>query len=291
MQEDATSDKERPNEILVRSSAKPWENVRLKGEDIKNGQPIADQGTLLGAGRLGLMAATGIEQVAVGRRPRVAVLATGSELREPGQSLAHGQIYESNRLALSVLVSAVGGLPKVSGLIPDSLEGVRDALLGAFSDCDVIVTSGGVSVGEMDFIKSAFEAAGGELQFWRVAIKPGRPFVFGRYCDKYLFGLPGNPVSAFVTWLLLVRPALLKWQGATSLNLPSHPGVLAEPLINSGQRRHFVRVKVSSKGKVALAGVQASHMLGSLAEANGLVDLPAETTIPAGSDVEVLRWC
>src|SRR5205085_6353606 len=131
----------------------------------------------------------------------------------------------------------------------------------ALGECDAVITCGGVSVGEMDFVKSAFEQLGGELAFWKVAIKPGRPFVFGRRAEKFLFGLPGNPVSALVTFLLLVRPALLRWQGAADISLPAHSGVLAEPLANPGARRHFIRVKVDAEGRVFSAGTQASHLL------------------------------
>ncbi len=174
--------------------------------------------------------------------------------------------------------------------MPDALGATRLALTEALDQCDAVVTSGGVSVGEMDFIKSAFEQTGGELQFWKVAIKPGRPFVFGRWREKLFFGLPGNPVSALVTFLLLVRPALLRWQGAADVSLPAHPGVLAEPLDNQGERRHFMRVIVDASGRVHSAGVQASHVLSSMAAANGLVDVPANTTLPAGAAVPVLRW-
>jgi molybdopterin molybdotransferase len=146
-----------------------------------------------------------------------------------------------------------------------------------------------VSVGELDFVKAALEAIGGSLQFWRVAIKPGRPFVLGRWREKLLFGLPGNPVSAFVTFLLLVRPALLRWQGANEVALPAHPGVLGEPLANPGSRRHFVRVKVDAAGIVRSAGLQASHIMSSLAEGNGLVDIPPGTTLAAGTAVRILR--
>ena len=131
---------------------------------------------------------------------------------------------------------------------------------------------------------------GGKLQFWKVAIKPGRPFVFGRYRGKLLFGLPGNPVSALVTFLLLVRPALLRWQGATDISLPIHPGVLAESLVNQGERRHFMRVRLDPSGKVHSAGVQASHIQSSMAAANGLVDVPPNTTLAVGAAVPVLHW-
>jgi molybdopterin molybdotransferase len=145
-------------------------------------------------------------------------------------------------------------------------------------------------VGETDFVRDAFVAAGGRLEFWKVAIKPGRPFVWGRRANQFLFGLPGNPVSAFVTFLMLVRPALLRWQGATETNLALYPGVLAEPLSNPGNRRHFLRVRVEPDGRVFSAGVQASHALASLGSANGLLDLPPDATLAAGSPVKVSRW-
>jgi molybdopterin molybdotransferase len=220
----------------------------------------------------------------------VGLLATGSELTEPGQPLAAGRIYESNRAALAALVARTGAVPKTFPIVADVLDGTRQALAAAFNQCDAVVTSGGVSVGEYDFLKRAFEQIGGELAFWKVAIKPGRPFAFGRLRGKLLFGLPGNPVSALVTFLLLVRPALLRWQGATGVSLPAHPAVLVEPLANQGERRHFMRVKVDSAGKVYSTGIQASHVLSSLAAANGLVDVPAHTTLAAGSAVAVLRW-
>jgi molybdopterin molybdotransferase len=139
-------------------------------------------------------------------------------------------------------------------------------------------------------VKPAFESLGGTLDFWKVAIKPGKPFVFGRWGEKFLFGLPGNPVSAFVTFLLLVRPALLKMQGAGDLALPGHSAVLAGPVRNSGDRRHFVRVCVEASGQVRSAGLQASHALSSLAQANGLLSVPPGASWPGGQTVQVLRW-
>jgi len=162
-------------------------------------------------------------------------------------------------------------------------------LTNAFADCDAVVTTGGVSVGELDFVKSAFEQLGGALEFWKVSIRPGKPFVFGRLKEKFLFGLPGNPVSAVVTFLLLVRPALLRWQGAECVELPSHPGTLSKPLANPGDRRHFMRVVTDEQGAVRPAAGQASHLLGSLAVANGLVDVPPRTILTAGKVVKVLR--
>ena len=290
MQEDTHIDPTAPGEVVILAPAGPGENVRTRGEDVKQGTILAEAGAAITPGRIGLLAAAGFGRLRVGRQPVVGLLATGSELTEPGQPLAPGQIYECNRTALAALMERVGAVPKTLPLVADVLAGTTQALADAFNQCDAVVTSGGVSVGEMDFLKLAFEQIGGRLEFWKVAMKPGRPFVFGRCQGKLLFGLPGNPVSALVTFRLLVRPALLRWQGATDVSLPAHPGVLAEPLLNPGERRHFMSVKVDSTGKIQLAGVQASHVLSSLAAANGLVDVPAHTTLAAGSAVTVLRW-
>ena len=292
MQEDTQVDVNRPREVSFLDSAKAWENIRFHGEDVKRGATISTAGTKLGAAQIALLAACGVSQVVCGRRPTVALLATGSELKEAGNAseLGPGQIYESNRAAVAPLIAAAGGIPSIFPIVLDDADATRTALLRAFAECDIVVTCGGVSVGEMDFVKSAFEELGGHLQFWKVAIKPGRPFVFGRHREKFLFGLPGNPVSAFVTFLLLVRPALLRWQGATVVGLPISAGVLAEPFSNPDNRRHFVRVAVDAKGKVRPAGIQASHILSSLALSEGLVDVPPKTNFAVGTAVPVLRW-
>ncbi len=290
MQEDTRIEPAKPDEILILTRADPGENVRRRGGDLNRGATLAEAGEMVTAGRLSLLAAAGLTHINAGRQPVVGLVATGSELREPGQPLAPGQIYESNRLGLTGLIRRAGAIPRVFPFVADALPATRLALAEAFTQCDAVVTSGGVSVGEKDFIKGAFQEIGGSLQFWKVAIRPGRPFAFGRLQDKFLFGLPGNPVSALVTFLLLVRPALLRWQGAADVSLPAHPGVLAEPLANRGERRHFLRVRVDLAGKVYSAGTQASHALSSLAAANGLVDVPLRTILAAGTTVQVLRW-
>ncbi|GDY19776.1 molybdopterin molybdenumtransferase MoeA [Verrucomicrobiota bacterium] len=290
MQEDTRTDAGAPGAVAFLDSAKPWENVRFAGEDVKAGTAVANPGERISAGRASLLAALGISTVAVARQPQVALLATGSELREAGQPLAPGQIFESNRLGLGAFVAQAGGRPQRFPLVSDTLAGTRAALAEAFAQSDVVVTSGGVSVGEFDFVKDAFTALGGELNFWKVAIRPGKPFVFGQLGEKFLFGVPGNPVSALVTFFLLVRPALLRWQGARDLAPPTHPGTLTEPLVNRGDRRHFIRVAVDPTGSVRPSGVQASHFLSSLADAHGLVDVPPATTLAAGQPVRVLRW-
>ena len=290
MQEDTRVNAEAPDQVFVLATVKPWESVRFRGEDLKVGSLLCESGERITPQKAGLLAAVGLREINVRRKPRVALLATGNELVESGQALKVGQIFESNRSMLAPLLISVGAIPCIYPLVPDALAATRAALEAAFRECDMVVTTGGASVGELDWVKQAFEALGGRMDFWRVAIKPGKPFVFGRWQEKFLFGLPGNPVSACVTFLLLVRPALLRWQGAIELALPAYPGVLAELLVNRGDRRHFVRVKIDQEGQVRCSGTQASHILKSLADANGLVDLPPHTALEAGARVRVLRW-
>lgn len=287
MQEDTLTD---GTSVQVLEAAKPWENIRLRGEDLKRGAVALTRGSRIGIGRLALLAALGAKSLSVARRPVVGILSTGSELREAGRPLAGGEVYESNRIAIAALATAAGAIPRIYPLVRDTADATHAAILQAFRECDAVISTGGVSVGEHDHVKAAFQRAGGELEFWKVAIRPGKPFVFGRREGKCLFGLPGNPVSAFVTFLLLTRPALLRMQGATEVGLPKARGTLAQPLSNPAQRRHFVRVIIDASGAVRSAGIQASHALSSLGGANGLLDLQPGAALAAGTEVDVLRW-
>jgi len=288
MQEDTRTSGAGTDPVAILCPVRPWESVRLRGEDIRTGALVVQTGQRLTPGHLAVLQAAGQARVAVARRPRVGILATGDELREPGQPLAHGCIYESNRAMLAALVAEAGAVPQIFPLVPDRLEATRDALRLALASCDAVLTSGGASVGDLDFVKPAMEAIGGSLTFWRVAMKPGKPFLFGRHESRLVFGLPGNPVSAFVTFQLLVRPALLRWQGAAAVAPPILPGTLKERLRNPGDRRHFVRVTRDAAGGVTTAGTQASHMLHSLAAANGLLDVAPGSDLPPGTEVKVL---
>ena len=287
MQEDTRAE---DDTIEITDGAKPFEHIRLRGEDVKAGEVIGRAGQQLHAGQLQLLGAAGVGEVAVHQQPVIGVLATGDELCEPGMELGAGGIYESNRLALAALIRDAGAEPRVFPLVPDTMEATVSALESAFAECDAAVTSGGVSVGEHDYVKAAFEQLSGSLDFWRVIIKPGKPFVFGRLGEKALFGVPGNPVSAMVTFLVLVRPAILKLQGAADLDLPSHPGILGDPLVNHGDRRHYMRDQADAAGNVYAPGLQASHAVGPLGKANGLVDVPPETLLREGAAVNVLRF-
>ncbi|MBC8245045.1 MAG: molybdopterin molybdotransferase MoeA [Verrucomicrobia bacterium] len=290
MQEDCSTVPGEDGTVRCNDSVKPWENIRLKGEDVREGDLVVAAGARITAGTIGLLAATGHDSIEVGLRPKVGLVATGSELVEPPSGLKPGEIYESNRALLASVVARTNGLPILYPIVPDSLDATVAALERAFAENDAVVTSGGVSVGDHDHVKPAIERLRGSLDFWKVAVKPGKPFVLGQVGGKPLFGLPGNPVSALVTFLLLVRPALLKMQGAAEWRLAKRPGRLADELANRGDRRHFVRVTIDAKGLVWNAGGQRSHMLGSLAEANGLVDLPPESRLAKGDPVDVLLF-
>lgn len=290
MQEDVQREEGPTVNIIFHEPIKPWENIRLRGEDIRHNARLAEVGDKLTAQRLALLAGGGIAQALVALRPLVGLLATGDELREPGQPLEKGMIYDSNRAGLAALVRQAGGNPKTFPAVADDLQTTRRALQTAFQECDVVVTSGGVSVGVLDYVKQAFTEIGGTLDFWTVSMRPGKPFAFGSREGKFLFGLPGNPVSAMVTFFILTRPALLKMQGARDTAAPVSWGRLAEPLNNRGDRRHFARVIVDAEGHVRTAGSQASHMLSSMAPANGLVDILPGAEWPAGALVPVLRW-
>jgi molybdopterin molybdotransferase len=257
---------------------------------VKAGTLLLEPGERLSAGRLSFLAATGISSVRATRRPVAGLVATGDELREPGQPLEPGAIYESNRIGLAALARQAGAIPKLYPLVPDDLTATKEALQQAVAECDVVISTGGVSVGEMDWVKAAFTAMGGQIDFWTVDMKPGKPFAFGRWQEKVLFGLPGNPVSALVTSLLLAQPALLRLQGAREVLSRTIAATLSEPLANHAARRHFMRVTLDERGGARSAGTQSSHILSAMARADGLVDVPPKTTLAAGALVSVILW-
>ncbi|HAM71821.1 MAG TPA: molybdopterin molybdenumtransferase MoeA [Verrucomicrobiales bacterium] len=290
MQEETEADPSDPSLLLVREGVKPWENIRLKGEDTRAGAQLLGEGDRVTPGSLGWMAATGVADLLVHRRPRIALIATGNELLEPGAAPAPGCIYESNRATLAAALSSSGAEVLIHPLLPDRKEQITRALSEALSGADLLITTGGVSVGELDLLKEAFESIGGRTEFWKVAMKPGKPFTCGTWNGKLWCGLPGNPVSAYVTFLLLARPAVLRLAGAREVGLVSSWGELTEEVVNAGDRRHFMRVMQDPQGRVRSAGMQASHSLGSLAQANGLLDLAPGTRLVRGTPVQILRF-
>ena len=257
--------------IVLRTQVMSGENIRRAGGDLSAGQKVISTGTPLGPAQLALLASQGIPEVPVYRRPTVAVLATGSELRSPGETLAPGEIFETNRVMLADLVRRAGGVPEALPVVPDVPEAHHEAFLQAQQQ-DVIVVAGGVSVGEKDLVKDSLRHLGGSVDLWRVAVRPGKPFMFGKLGPACVFGLPGNPVSAFVTFLLFVRPALLKVAGHARWQDPKIQVEAGEEFRNPGDRPHYLRVSLRA-GVAHPVGRQESHALFALSQASGLVRL------------------
>jgi molybdopterin molybdotransferase len=278
------------NQVTLPAAA-PGDNIRRAGEDIAPGELAVTAGTRLGAGELGLLAALGVAQVPVARAPRVALIATGDELVSVGQTPAPGQIVDSSATMLAALVAAAGGIATHIGIARDELDATA-ALIRRALDHDVVLTTGGVSVGDRDHVHAALEAAGIELELWKVAMKPGKPFSFGMKGRVPFFGLPGNPVSTFVAFELFVRPALLAMQGATITSRPRVPVSLARDCRKQAGRAHFLRATVTRDGERLVAtphGKQGSAMLTSLVGCNALVELAAgETEFLAGATVRAI---
>ena len=263
--------------------------VRFVGSDVKKGGEILPAGKRLLPQDTGLAASVGIKTLPVYRKLRVGLFFTGDELAMPGEPLAPGRIYNSNRFTLRGLVEVFDCELKDYGIVPDTLEATRDALRRAAADCDLIVTSGGVSVGEADYVKPAVEAEG-SLLMWRIAMKPGRPLAFGQVKDSFFIGLPGNPVSSFVTFLIFVRPFILKAQGMTDVQ-PKSIQVRADfDWPKPDARREFLRVKWNAQGGLELYPTQDSAVLTSTAWADGLVDNPAGKAIRKGEPVRFLPY-
>jgi len=270
--------------------------IRRRGEDVRAGATVLVRGTRLSPQALGLAATVGAAKLSVVRRPRVALFSTGDELVMPGsvapQDLPPGVIYNSNRYTLRGLLQAAGCDVTDLGIVPDRLEATRNALRAAAQDNDLILTSGGVSVGEEDHIRPAV-AAEGHIDLWQVAMKPGKPLAFGAVrrdnaSDALFIGLPGNPVSSFVTFLLAVAPVLRALQGADP-SLPQSLQMRADfDWLRPDKRREFLRVRRNAQGGLDLFANQSSGVLTSAAWADGLVDNPAQQPIVGGDMVRYL---
>ena len=275
MQEDCASEGE---SVVINKLPRPGENIRRAGEDIETGAQILAAGTRIGAAEMGLAASVGLAELPVFQRLKVACFFTGDELVAPGQTLQPGQIYNSNRYTLTGLLNGLGCELIDFGIVPDTLEATETALQGAASIADVVITSGGVSVGEADYVKTALEKLG-RVEMWKVAMKPGKPIVYGRVNNADFIGLPGNPVSAFVTFCLFVRPFLLKRMGDGNVLYRAFPAKAGFAWARPGARREFLRAQLQPNGRLALYPNQSSGVLTSCAWANGLVDLEIGQTV------------
>jgi len=278
-------------QVIIHQQPTPGMNIRRAGEDIMAGVEILPAGTRLGPAEIGLAASVGLAELPVRRRLRVALLSTGDELTEPGRPLPPGGIYNSNRHFLRALFETFGCEVFDAGHVPDTLDATRAALRAAAAQHDLIVTSGGVSVGEEDHVKPAVEAEGA-LSLWKIAIKPGKPLAFGKVGPREtaFIGLPGNPVSCFVTFLLFLRPYILKRMGATDVMPKARLLVSASAWTQAEDRRSFLRARITADGRAELYPNQSSGVLTSCVWADGLVDTPAQHTFAPGDPVRFLAF-
>jgi molybdopterin molybdotransferase len=275
--------------ITIRNEPAKGEWVRRAASDIKKGGEILAAGKRLLPQDTGLAASVGIKTLPVYRRVKLGLFFTGDELVMPGEPLAPGRIYNSNRFTLRGLGETFGCELRDYGIVPDSLQATRDVLRRAATECDVIVTSGGVSVGDADFVKPAVEAEG-RLLMWKIAMKPGRPLAFGEVGNAFFIGLPGNPVSSFVTFLIFVRPFLLRTQGISAVEPKTVQARADFDWPQPDARREFLRVKWNAQGGLDLYPTQDSAVLTSTAWADGLVDNPANHAIRKGEPVRYLPY-
>lgn len=292
MQEDceALDDGQR---VRINHLPSPGQAIRRAGEDITLGAQVLAAGTRLTPAELGLAASIGCATLQVARRPRVALFSTGDELVMPGdvapQDLPAGSIYNSNRFFLRAMLQRLGCEVVDQGIVPDSYDATVAALQSAAQDCDLVLTSGGVSVGEEDHVKPAVEALG-SLDLWAIAIKPGKPFAYGKVGSAHFIGLPGNPVSSFVTFALLVRPFVLRLQGVQNV-APQAVTLRADfDWPRADKRREFLRARINAQGGLDRFANQSSGVLTSVVWGDGLVDNPAGSTIARGDMVRFMPF-
>jgi molybdopterin molybdotransferase len=286
MQEDCTAHGQSVAINIVPASGQ-W--IRRTGLDVRKGNEVLSAGRRLRPQDTGLAASVGIKTLPVYRRLRLGLFFTGDELVMPGEALAPGRIYNSNRFTLRGLGEVFGCEVRDYGIVPDSLQATREVLVRAAGECDVIVTSGGVSVGEADFVRPAVEAEG-RLLMWKIAMKPGRPLAFGKVRNSAFIGLPGNPVSSFVTFLIFVRPFLLCTQGLAEVRPRALAARADFDWPRPDARREFLRVRWNRQGGLDLYPTQDSAVLTSTAWADGLLDNPADQPIRQGELVRFLPY-
>ena len=276
------------DEVKIFEGVDKTGNVRFTGESVAEGQQVMGKGKYLRPPEVSMLASLNCPEVTVYRKPTVAIVSTGDELTPLGEPLEPGKIRDSNRYGLYAQVEEAGGIPIDMGIAPDDEAETERIFRAALAKTDALITSGGVSVGEHDVVKSVL-ARLGEINFWRVAMKPGKPQAYGISDGKPIFGLPGNPVSSLVVFELFVRPALLKMAGHTELLRPTFKATLAEPVTNRDGRVNYMRaILKASNGQYTaeMTGPQGSGILHSLVLANGLITIPAGATLGAGETVD-----
>ncbi len=290
MQEDAIKEQQ---QVTFNKKITSGHHIRRAGEDIAKNQTVLTTGTVLNAAQLGLLSAVGHGQVNVVKPPKVGIFATGDELLSPGEHPKAGHLYESNRIVCATKLRALGCEVIDYGIIEDKKSALVHAFNQAAEQCDVIITSGGVSVGDADFVKDVL-VENGNIDFWKIAIKPGKPFAFGQYRDKLFFGLPGNPVASFVTFDILVAPILKHLQGQQDTSLLTLNATSHCDINKRGGRVDYQRGYAwheSGQLMVKSAGAQGSHILSSLSQANAYIVLNEhQETIASGDSVSVILF-
>ena len=285
MQEDATRE---GDEIVVNVDVHAGEFIRRRGCDLAQGQKILGRGERIRTTTIALLASQGFANVTVGGRVNAAIVSTGDEVVTLGSKLDQGQIYDSNSALLQALVQHCGASVKSAEHCPDQREPLIQAIQRGIKS-HILVITGGVSVGEHDLVQAALRTLGAKIDIWRVAIKPGKPFLFGEAGGCAVFGLPGNPVSAFVTFLQFVHPAILKMKGANNLDLPKTSARLIADLANEGDRPHYVRGRIEN-GTFVPVGRQESHALFGLSQSNALLRIAVSESLRAGEVVDIQTW-
>ena len=280
-------------QVQVNSLPKAGQNIRRAGEDVARSDVVLSRGQRLGPAELGLAASIGMAALQVARRPRVALFSTGNELVMPGavapQDMPPGAIYNSNRYFLIALLRRLGCVVTDLGIVPDHRDATIQALRQAAKGHDLILTSGGVSVGEEDHIKPAVQSLG-TMDLWQIAIKPGKPFAYGRIGDAHFMGLPGNPVASFVTFLVLVRPFLLRLQGVNRVAMKAIAAQANFTWARPDRRREFLRVRRNADGGLELFSNQSSGVLTSAVWGDGLIDNPPGCAIAPGDTVRFVPF-
>jgi molybdopterin molybdotransferase len=278
------------SQIEISGKVKPGNHVRKKGEELSSGSLAIHAASLLRPQEIGMLASFGITSVPVFRRPSVAILATGDELLEPGTDYRYGKIFNSNSYSLACQTMEAGALPVMLGIAADKPESTRSKLLEG-NRHDILITSGGVSAGDRDYVKDTIIELGGEILFWKICMKPGKPLAFGILNNKPVFALPGNPVAAMVAFEMFVRPSILKMQGHRGIHRPRVKAVLTEPLRNRGDRPHLVSVNVRLQQgiyTVSNTGDQGSARISALIAGNGLMQLEPGQSLEAGESATVI---
>ena len=287
-----TKEVENGSSVIVEETVNNGNFIRQSGEDFVKGSELFNSGTLIGAAHIGVFATIGLEKVTVFKRPVVGVMSTGDELVQGSSQLKPGQIRDSNRHSIRALLEEIGAEIIDLGLIPDDEKAIESALLSAVEKCDAVVTSGGVSMGDFDYVKVVLDRLG-EMKWMQVAIKPAKPLAFGLLNDVPIFGLPGNPVSAMVSFELFMRPALLKMMGYEQIWRPYIKAKATTPLKRRKDGKvHFARVTLTKKEdsyEVSLLEGQGSHQLAAMANAQGLAVLPNGEGLEIGDFVDVMQ--